>query len=325
MRYKEFRILEQSAPGTVSIVVYFEDNTTQTIEDIPLSVFNSPDFMSVLKDKFKKYKKVVVKYSKVGDTTTQGNPDGKTPDTKNPTVMTTTKPSDDKIAQKPDEVEAPTKTSTWDNPMEVVDIISSQELDNMMAASAAQDERKKTIDKNGDGKDDKTGKILPIIYNDGSLRDPFNTEKIVGYVPGATPVAKKGGGSEGEEGEGGEEGKEGSVGEAEDLAEKLYNAMHPAILGIEFTRADWWGTDEHDVVRAFRQIKNPQQLQLINKVYKERYGSTLGTQLASDYTNYISRFGGINKIQIRQLNEELNRLGYNMTVSSSGAVSIKKV
>ena len=282
--------------------------------------------MSVLKDKFKKYKKVVVKYSKVGDTTTQGNPDGKTPDTKNPTVMTTTKPSDDKIAQKPDEVEAPTKTSTWDNPMEVVDIISSQELDNMMAASAAQDERKKTIDKNGDGKDDKTGKILPIIYNDGSLRDPFNTEKIVGYVPGATPVAKKGGGSEGEEGEGGEEGKEGSVGEAEDLAEKLYNAMHPAILGIEFTRADWWGTDEHDVVRAFRQIKNPQQLKLVTIAYNRTRKIDLGTQLVSDYTNYISRFGGINKIQIRQLNKELNRLGYNMAIGRDRlSVTIKEL
>lgn len=313
MRYKEFRILEQSAPGTVSIVVYFEDNTTQTIEDIPLSVFNSPDFMSLLKDKFKKYKKVVVKYSKVGDTTTQGNPDGKTPDTEVPTTLTTKQDTDAEINQRPDEVEVPVDDSnnvTWDG----VTLVSAADL------AAQHNARADRVDANRDNKNDTTGE--PVLRQD----DNGNSVDAQGNPVGPQiTLPRLGGGSEGEEGEGGEEGEEGSVGEAEDLAEKLYNAMHPAILGIEFTRADWWGTDEHDVVRAFRQIKNPQQLQLITTVYKERYGSTLGTQLASDYTNYISQFGGINKIQIRQLNEELNRLGYNMTVSSSGVASIKKV
>ena len=37
MKYKEFKVLlEQSAPNTVSIIVYFEDNTTQVVDDIPL-------------------------------------------------------------------------------------------------------------------------------------------------------------------------------------------------------------------------------------------------------------------------------------------------
>ena len=292
MRYKEFRILEQSAPGTVSIVVYFEDNTTQTIEDIPLSVFNSPDFMSVLKDKFKKYKKVVVKYSKVGDTTTQGNPDGKTPDTKNPTVMTTTKPSDDKIAQKPDEVEAPTKTSTWDNLMQV-DIISSQDLDNMTAASAAQDERKKTIDKNGDGKDDKTGKMLPIIYNDGSLRDPFNTKKIIGYVPGATTVAKKGGGSEGEEGEGGEEGKEGTS--------IIVNNLYNAITGP--------GTDETTLIDALKQIKSPAQLSQVVKMYKESHNSSMSDDIINEF---FYDLGNNTPDVIKEVNKVMGPLGWKM-------------
>ena len=292
MRYKEFRILEQSAPGTVSIVVYFEDNTTQTIEDIPLSVFNSPDFMSVLKDKFKKYKKVVVKYSKVGDTTTQGNPDGKTPDTKNPTVMTTTKPSDDKIAQKPDEVEAPTKTDKWDNLMQV-DIISSQDLDNMTAASAAQDERKKTIDKNGDGKDDKTGKMLPIIYNDGSLRDPFNTKKIIGYVPGATTVAKKGGGSEGEEGEGGEEGKEGTS--------IIVNNLYNAITGP--------GTDETTLIDALKQIKSPAQLSQVVKMYKESHNSSMSDDIINEF---FYDLGNNTPDVIKEVNKVMGPLGWKM-------------
>ena len=292
MRYKEFRILEQSAPGTVSIVVYFEDNTTQTIEDIPLSVFNSPDFMSVLKDKFKKYKKVVVKYSKVGDTTTQGNPDGKTPDTKNPTVMTTTKPSDDKVSQKPDEVEAPTKTDKWDNLMQV-DIISSQDLDNMTAASAAQDERKKTIDKNGDGKDDKTGKMLPIIYNDGSLRDPFNTKKIIGYVPGATTVAKKGGGSEGEEGEGGEEGKEGTS--------IIVNNLYNAITGP--------GTDETTLIDALKQIKSPAQLSQVVKMYKESHNSSMSDDIINEF---FYDLGNNTPDVIKEVNKVMGPLGWKM-------------
>ena len=292
MRYKEFRILEQSAPGTVSIVVYFEDNTTQTIEDIPLSVFNSPDFMSLLKDKFKKYKKVVVKYSKVGDTTTQGNPDGKTPDTKNPTVMTTTKPSDDKVSQKPDEVEAPTKTDKWDNLMQV-DIISSQDLDNMTAASAAQDERKKTIDKNGDGKDDKTGKMLPIIYNDGSLRDPFNTKKIIGYVPGATTVAKKGGGSEGEEGEGGEEGKEGTS--------IIVNNLYNAITGP--------GTDETTLIDALKQIKSPAQLSQVVKMYKESHNSSMSDDIINEF---FYDLGNNTPDVIKEVNKVMGPLGWKM-------------
>jgi hypothetical protein len=314
MRYKEFRILEQSAPGTVSIVVYFEDNTTQTIDNIPLSVFNGPDFMSQLRDRLsRKYNKIVVRYARVGDTTTQGNPDGNTPDTEVPTTLTTKQDTDAEINQRPDEVEVPVDDSnsvTWDGVM----LVSASDLAAQHNAWADR------VDANRDNKNDTTGE--PVLRQD----DNGNSVDAQGNPVGPQiTLPRLGGGSEGEEGKGGEEGEEGSAGEAEDLAEKLYNAMHPAILGIEFTRADWWGTDEHDVVRAFRQIKNPQQLQLITKVYKERYGSTLGTQLASDYTNYISRFGGINKIQIRQLNEELNRLGYNMTVSSSGAVSIKKV
>ena len=316
MRYKEFRLSlsEQTAPGTVSIIVYFKDDTTQVIDDIPLSVFNSPNFMSQLRDRLsRKYNKIVVRYARVGDTTTQGNPDGNTPDTEVPTTLTTKQDTDAEINQRPDEVEVPVDDSnsvTWDG----VTLVSAADLAAQHNAWADR------VDADRDNKNDETGETVLRRDDNGNSVDAQGNP-----VGPQITLPRLGGGSAGEEGEGGEEGEEGSVEEAEDLAEKLYNAMHPAILGIEFTRADWWGTDEHDVVRAFRQIKNPQQLQLINRVYKERYGSTLGSQLASDYTNYISRFGGINKIQIRQLNEELNRLGYNMTVSSSGAVSIKKV
>ena len=316
MRYKEFRLSlsEQTAPGTVSIIVYFEDDTTQVIDDIPLSVFNSPNFMSQLRDRLsRKYNKIVVRYARVGDTTTQGNPDGNTPDTEVPTTLTTKQDTDAEINQRPDEVEVPVDDSnsvTWDG----VTLVSAADLAAQHNAWADR------VDADRDNKNDETGETVLRRDDNGNSVDAQGNP-----VGPQITLPRLGGGSAGEEGEGGEEGEEGSVEEAEDLAEKLYNAMHPTILGIEFTRADWWGTEEHVVVRTFRQIKNPQQLQLINRVYKERYGSTLGSQLASDYTNYISRFGGINKIQIRQLNEELNRLGYNMTVSSSGAVSIKKV
>ena len=60
MKYKEFKVSlsEQSAPNTVSIMVYFDDNTTKVIDDIPLSVFNSPEFRTVLQGKItRKYNK----------------------------------------------------------------------------------------------------------------------------------------------------------------------------------------------------------------------------------------------------------------------------
>jgi hypothetical protein len=309
MRYKEFRLSlsEQTAPGKVSIVVYFEDNTTQVIDNIPLSVFNGPDFMSQLRDRLsRKYNKIVVRYSKVGDTTTQGNPDGKTPNTTTPTVMTTTKPSDDKVSQKPDEVEAPTKTDKGDNLMQV-DFISSQDLDNMTAASAAQDERKKTIDKNGDGKDDKTGKVLPVIYNDGSLRDPFNTEKIVGYVPGATPVAKKGGGSAGAEGEGGEEGQEGGPG-------SIIGDLYDAITGP--------GTNETKLIDALKRIKSPAQLNQVVRSYKEAHNSSLPDDIINEF---FYDLGNNTPSVIEEVNNVMVPLGWRIVGNRYSTLRWEKV
>jgi hypothetical protein len=310
MRYKDFKIIVKEAAEVVDVVAYFEDGTNTTVENVPVAAVNDPNFLSVLRKKLlKKFNKVVIKYQKIGDDTVQG----KANSTDIP--ITLQKPIDNKIDQSPDTVkkktdtEKPSKDDDSRPPMQV-DLITPDQLTNMQAAADAAEERKKTVDKNGDGKDDKTGEVLPQINpNDGSLRDPKNPNKIVGYVPGAIPP-KKGGGSEGFSGDSGEQGEPGgglNQAEAEDLAKQFYDALNPGILGL--------GTDEVAVVKTFKKIKNPQQLYFVAQEYKKKYGELLNIAIQSDYSDasdLLPKFNKTNIIQRAQLNRELNRLGYEM-------------
>ena len=148
MKYKEFKVSlsEQSAPNTVSIMVYFDDNTTKVIDDIPLSVFNSPEFRTVLQGKIiRKYNKIVVRYSRVGDDTNQGNPDGNTLDTEIPTTLTSPD-GEEEIEQTPDEVK-----DTDPQTIAGAQLVSSADLARRQNAYADR------VDKDRDNKHDETG------------------------------------------------------------------------------------------------------------------------------------------------------------------------
>jgi len=259
MRYKEFRVSlsEQTAPGTVSVMVYFEDNTTQVIDDIPLSVFNSPDFMSQLRERLlRKYNKIVVRYAKVGDTNTQGNPDGNTPDTEIPTTLTTKQDKDIEIQQRPDEVQAPVDDSdrtTWSG----VTILSQSEVAAMYNARADR------LDADRDNKDDETGEEVLRQDKQGNWVD------AQGNPAGPTiSVPKLGGGSAGAEGEGGEEGQEGGPG-------SIIGDLYDAITGP--------GTNETKLIDALKRIKSPAQLTQVVRSYKEAHNSSLPDDIINEF------------------------------------------
>lgn len=285
MRYREFKIslTEQSAPGTVSIVVYFEDNTTQVIDDIPLSVFNSPNFMSQLRDRLtRRYNKVVVRYARVGDTTTQGNPDGNTQDTEVPTALTTKQDTDDEIEQRPDQVEVPVDDSnsvTWDG----VTLVSAADLAAQHNAWADR------VDANRDNKNDETGEEVLRRDNNGNSVDAQGNP-----VGPQITLPRLGGGSEGEEGEGGEEGEEGTSTIVDDL--------YDAITGP--------GTNETKLIDALKRIRSSAHLNQVIRMYRDTHNSSMPNDIINEF---FYDLGNNTPAVIEEVNNVMIPLGWRMT------------
>ena len=172
----------------------------------------------------------------------------------------------------------------------------------------------------------------------GALIDP-KTGKAVGAIAG-TPAAKKldaymqtnqkqdtivgivemgvGGGtdSEGKDGKDGKEGEEGeqgeplAAGEVQDLVDEFYKGMHPTLFGLgDWSRADWWGTDEHVVLRALKKIRNKKQMQQVWDEYTAKHDEHLSKEIMSEYFLSAKKHKGIDKIHVMQLNREFKRLG----------------
>ena len=184
-------------------------------------------------------------------------------------------------------------------------------------------------------------KELTIIeegHMQGALVDP-KTGKAVGAIAG-TPAAKKldaytqtnqkqdtivgivemgvGGGtdSEGKDGKDGKEGEEGeqgeplAAGEVQDLVDEFYKGMHPTLFGLgDWSRADWWGTDEHVVLRALKKIRNKKQMQQVWDEYRAKHDENLSKEIMSEYFLSAEKHRGIDKIHVEQLNREFKRLG----------------
>lgn len=298
MRYKEFRVSlsEQTAPGTVSVMVYFEDNTTQVIDDIPLSVFNSPDFMSQLRERLlRKYNKIVVRYAKVGDTTTQGNPDGNTPDTEIPTTLTTKQDKDIEIQQRPDEVQAPVDDSdsvTWDGVM----LVSASDLAAQHNAWADR------VDADRDNKNDETGE--PVLRRD----DNGNSVDAQGNPVGPQiTLPRLGGGSAGEEGEGGEEGEEGGPG-------SIIGDLYDAITGP--------GTNETKLIDALKRIKSSAQLNQVVRSYKEAHNSSLPDDIINEF---FYDLGNNTPSVIEEVNNVMVPLGWRIVGNRYSTLRWEKV
>ena len=181
------------------------------------------------------------------------------------------------------------KNPELDFTMEVIDA-------NKWKAMEYQTKQAKTIDKDKDGIHDETGEVLPLIYADGTLRDPNNKEKVVGTVPGyvkPTPskFAPARDSESGEEGEGGLTGEQ--SGSAPDIADEIYEAI------------DGLGTDEGRLRKALERIETRPHLFEIMKQYKEKYNSSMSTDILDDFKYDFSNYALIDEV-----NYVMSKLGY---------------
>lgn len=165
--------------------------------------------------------------------------------------------------------------------------------------------------------DPKTGKAVGAIAGtpaeeklDAYVQDNQNLDGIVGIVEIGSGSGSDSEGKDGKEGEDGEEGEPLAAGEVQDLVDEFYKGMHPTLFGLgDWTRADWWGTDEHLVLRALKKIKNRKQMQQVWNAYKEKYDENLSQEIMSEYFLSGKKHKGIDKIHVEQLNREFKRLG----------------
>jgi len=189
---------------------------------------------------------------------------------------------------------------------------------NELAAHYYSAKQNKTIDKDQDGINDKTGEVLPLIYADGTLRDPENPEKVVGTVPGyVEPTVSdiEGGDSgSGEEGESGLTGEQ--SGSAPDIADEVYEAI------------DGMGTDETRLINALQRIETRAHLSEILKQYLKKYQSKMNDDIINDFKFDLGGFNPDQRIVIDEINDVMKKTGYiiygNRFLGSMGWHDIEK-
>lgn len=314
MKYKEFYFAE-STGKLADIIVYFEDGTTKTVTNVPRAAIESPGFMKTLVEKLKKkYNKIVIKYQIVGDTTSQGNPDGNTPDTNNPTILTSPK-GDDEVAQKPDEVKPQGGGTNFSNDPQSTDQKDADadkdtDADTDSPVDALQIQIL-AIDKQGYYVDQATGERLLDKFG-RPIKAPKGQIDV--DVPKLGTKGSEDEGEKGEEGKEGEEGEEGGAQEIEDWAERLYNAYRPDTFGI---RADYAGTDEREIIAVLKEIPNKRQFkQVINKYYKT-YDEDPLKKMAKEISHYVG-MKPITKKWTKMINQELERFGLKLQSTPMG-------
>jgi hypothetical protein len=291
MKFREFKVLsEQSAPNSVNIIVYFEDGTTQAVDEIPLSVFNSPEFRTQLEDKLlRKYDKIVVRYARVGDDTIQGNPDGNTSDTKTPTVLTSPE-GEDEIEQAPDEVK-----DIASDPVTGTRTISSAEAAEQYNSYAD------SVDKDRDNKHDETGEPVLRMNDEGKFVDaegnildiPANSVNLPSFDPSKFEPSDSGGSGGG-----------GMTGEQE--------AEVPSIIEDLFNAMDGLGTNEGGLIAALRRVITPDHFIEVRKQYQNEYGDKLGERIKSEFQIESATFAPNLQQQLNELNTEMRRLGWQL-------------
>jgi len=247
------------------------------------------------------------------DTTPLPKPPKVQPETNNDAIKLPSADQVDPAAEKTDdEIAAMTKKQQKDQPTFTF-------LDNN--ATAAMDyntKRSKTVDKDRDGKNDETGEVLPLIYDDGTLRDPNNPEKVIGTVPGyKKPIERdlEGGSTgSGEEGESGLSGEQ--AGSAPDIADEVYEAL------------DGMGTDETRLINALKRIETRAHLSEILKQYLKKYKSKMDDDIINDFKFDLGGFNSDQRIVLDQINDVMKKIGYviygNRFLGSMGWHDIEK-
>lgn len=316
------------------IVFWLEGNETvqHVLYNVPLSVIRAPNFEQQLRDIVRRnFQKVMIRYQVVGDTTSQGNLDGNTPDTETPPVLTS-KDNEEvpPVEQTPDEVEAPTSTEIEDaikdaaedagvenievevipdsgEPQQVeitpqdeteppptidgVEIISPAELDRML------DDYADSVDQDGDGFNDETGERVTR----SSDLPPVN-------------VPKWGGGLDGDTGDEGFEGEEGAVtGEQRAEIPSIIEEIYRSINGL--------GTNETRLIFALKRIESPAHLDAVLQMYRETYDQSMPQDIINDF-----RFQGGNTTKVlAEINVVMQPLGWELAGSQYFNLRWKKV
>lgn len=296
MRLRQLFREQEQTPEVADIIVFWLKDGERVqfmFENVPIEEIRKPDFEDKLRTIVEtNFEGFLIRYQVVGDTTSQGNPDGNTPDTEVPTILTS--PDNDEVPpveQRPDEIEAPAASSS------VMTLVHPNEV-----AAWRYNAELSRRDQNDDGIDDETGEVQPKVYTDGTLRNPDNPQEIIGTVPGYVEP-RQGGGLDGDTGDEGTEGEEGAVtGEQRAEIPSIIEELRAAMQGL--------GTSEGRMINALRRIETSAHLEAVVQMYRQEYGDSLPQDMIDEFKYDL---GGNNAAQVEEINRIMRPLGWEIT------------
>lgn len=331
MRYLDIKIIEkklQEDTDKYTVIVVYIDGEKYQITDILKKHMDAPTFADAIKkmaikkfpnkqfktfyvvgengEKIDGYDFEVLKTDKLDP---DGVPDKKTDKEKDQGEIK--KPSDDTDdSDDADNLELDTtpiqdksKTVKPDPDAEKIepedDISTVSIVDpNELAARKYSAKQNRTVDKNQDGIHDETGEVLPLIYADGTLRDPKNPEKVVGTVPGYNDTTFWDGDEKQDDAGSGKDGDEGLTGEQSGSAPEIADQLFQAMDGI--------GTDEGLMFSALDRIETKAHWNEVSKLYTKKYDANFMDDIEGEF-EYDLRD---NQSMVDELNDITKKIGY---------------
>ena len=146
-----------------------------------------------------------------------------------------------------------------------------------------------SVDKDRDNKHDETGELVRRMNDQGKYVDAEGN-----LLGSQLPDINLPGGSTGS----GEEGESGLSGEQAETAPDIADEIYEAIDGL--------GTSEGRLLKALERIETRPHLFEIIKQYKEKYKSTMSTDIIADFKYDL----GKSQFLIDEVNDVMSKLGY---------------
>lgn len=334
MRLRQlFREQEQTPEVADVIVFWLEGNETiqHILYNVPVEEIRKPGFEELLRRIVRRnFNKVMIRYQVIGDVTSQGNPDGNTPDTEVPPVLTS-KDNEEvpPVEQKPDEVEAPAETTPKEEPA-AEEPPTADEIEDAIDAAAEKagvqnievevipdsgEPQQVEITPQDETKPPPTINGIEIIspaelnrmlddYADSVDKDGDGLNDETGEpvtrsseLPPVN-VPKLGGGQDGAEGDAGIEGEEGAVTGAQ-------RAEIPSIVEELYRSLNGLGTNETRLLYALKRIESSSHLNAVLQMYRQTYNQSLPQDIIDD----LKFQGGNTKKVIEEINKVMTPLG----------------
>ena len=145
------------------------------------------------------------------------------------------------------------------------------------------------VDKDRDNKHDETGEVVRRMNDQGKYVDAEGN-----LLGSQLPDINLPGGSTGS----GEEGESGLSGEQAETAPNIADEIYEAIDGL--------GTSEGRLLKALERIETRPHLFEVLKQYKEKYKSTMSTDIIADFKYDL----GKSQFLIDEVNDVMSKLGY---------------